>query len=94
MVRIHQEALGDTMTTKETIRAWLKKAIHQDYKYAIIYCDAFDYSDYPVYIKDAEDYFSCRPTNQDTLMEIYDLSLDIEMQLDERRAYHPPVKEK
>lgn len=75
----------------EKFRKWLEDGIRDGAKYMMVYTDDFDYLDYPVYVKDSKEYFTYKSTSRDRLMEVYDLSLDIEEQLREKRAYHPPV---
>ena len=86
---------GNNMTTKDEIRDWLKIGVRDNHKYMIVYCDTFDYTDYPVYAKDSEAFHYIRKngymeSKMQKLVEVYDLSLDIEEQLNEERAYHPP----
>ena len=85
-------------TTKEDIRAWLKDGLAQGSKYMMVFCDTFDCDDYPVYCKDVAEFWEkysepmYTSINMQKLMEVYDLSLDIETQLDEARACHYPPR--
>lgn len=78
--------------TQEDIRRWLKQAKEKNAKFVVVLVDTWDYEDYPVYCKTNEE---CRdtynnPREMQRVMEVYDMSLDIEMQLNERRAFHLP----
>lgn len=75
---------------KWMIESWLKreKAVESDYM--LVVCDTFDYEDYPVYVskEDLEKAIQQYSSNMQTIAEIYNLSLDIDAQLAERRAWH------
>jgi hypothetical protein len=85
-------------TTKEDLREWLLAGKEKGEKYMLVYCDTFDNTDYPIYAKDCIEFWEIYGektfTGKDMkrLMEVYDLSLDIETQLKEARAYHLPSK--
>lgn len=80
--------------TREEIKGWLELGIVKGVKYVMVFCDTFDYTYYPVYIKDPKEvsdrYNRAASGKGDRLMEVYDLSLDIDTQLQERRAMHLP----
>jgi hypothetical protein len=81
-------------TTKYDIRTWLNRAKEKDAEFLIVVCDTYDWSDYPVYVtaeQFAERYNELNGKNMQEIMEVYDLSLDWEMQLNERRAFHYPA---
>jgi hypothetical protein len=92
----YNDYIGDNMTTKEDIRGWLQSGISKGSKYMTVFCDTYDYSDYPVYFKDEKEFREKMGSEQYSMkqmqrvMEIYDLSMDIEKQLNEARANHPP----
>ncbi len=80
------------MTTVTTIRGWLEHAIDQGATHMLVVCDTFDMDNYPVYVapnesarKKVDEYHH---KDMQGVIEVYDLSLDIEMQLQERRAWH------
>lgn len=79
-------------TAQEDIRHWLQEGRRQGATHVIVACDSFDHSDYPVYVMPGEDIARRAAAydgkNTQILMEVYDLSLDFEMQLREERAYH------
>ena len=85
--------------TREEIKEWLLKALENPkITHVVIACDEFDYENYPIEIEDIEDFMSKRRNRPrpdmdgEAIEEIYDLSLPIEDQLDEYRAWHiePP----
>lgn len=81
------------MTTKEEIRDWLKTGIQKNATHVIIMCDTFDHEDYPVYISKDQDIKQeyekrANGTNMQRVMEVYNLSMDIEEQLKEHRAFN------
>ena len=81
-----------TRTTREDIKEWLMRAKKEKAKYMIIVCDTFDWDDYPVNCKTAEE---CKekianPGSMQKVMECYDLKMNIEDQLNEDRAHNEP----
>ena len=81
------------MTTKEDIRQWLKEAKKKKAHHMLVICDSFDYEDYPVFVVGDEDVNrvikeKCRNDNMQRLMEVYDLSMDLEKQLNEGRSFN------
>lgn len=84
------------MISTDGIKKWLEYGIKKGEKYVVIFCDTFDYSYYPVYSKDEEEFREKMKSpayenkNMQIMSEIYDLTMDIEKQLSEARAFHPP----
>ena len=81
------------MTTKEDIRQWLKMAKDKKATHMLVVCDTFEYEDYPVFVMEGEDVHEvikekCRNDNMQTLMEVYNLSKDLEKQLNEQRSFN------
>jgi len=81
------------MTTKEDIRGWLKRAKKEKATHMLVVCDSFDYEDYPVFVMKGEDVHEvikekCRSDNMQRLMEVYNLSKDLEKQLNEQRSFN------
>jgi len=82
-------------TTQEDIKNWFNKAQKGNCNYLLVACDTFDYGDYPLGFKSLEDLkerFN-NPHPMEIFMECYDLSLDLDEQLNERRSWHPSKKE-
>ena len=78
------------MTTKEDIKRWLENGKTKNATHVIVVCDTWDYEDYPIYVKKGEDvheiYDNHNGKNMQKVMEVYNLSMDIETQLNQFRA--------
>jgi len=79
-------------TTQEDIRRWLASAKKEKAKFMIVVCDTFDYEDYPVNCMTAEECLDKynNPGSMQRVMEVYDLSKDLEKQLNEGRSFNLP----
>ena len=81
-------------TTKEMIREWLFQGKKREgVTHVMIVCDTFDWEDYPVYITGGQEaahrkYEEIHGKNMQKVMEVYNLSMDIEAQLNEPRAFN------
>jgi len=88
-------------TSQAEIRNWLKDAKKKDATHVVVVCDTFDWEDYhidvypvgkKVYSYDYDDVNmaikSHNGVNMQKVMEVYNLSMDLEKQLNEHRAYH------
>ncbi len=79
-------------TSQDTIRIWLENAKAKNATHLIVVCDTFDWSDYPVLVAANEDVRSVAASfqgkNMQKVMEVYSLSIDIDTQLSEFRAFH------
>ena len=78
--------------TKQDIQRWLHEAPQGTTHMAVI-CDTFDWDDYPVYVEGGEDPHVKLLTyekgeNMTKLMEVYNLSMDLNKQMTEHRAFH------
>jgi hypothetical protein len=75
-------------TTKEDIKRWIKRGKDN----GIVVCDSFDYEDYPVYVKPGENVRGIEKKymgkEMQMVMEVYNLSLDIDKQMNERRSFN------
>lgn len=76
--------------TKQDIRQWLKEAPKKATHMAVV-CDTYDWDDYPVYVEKGEDPRAKlisyeKGENMQTLMEVYNLSMDLDKQMAEHRA--------
>jgi hypothetical protein len=76
--------------SKTEIRSWLQRGKDEGATHVLVACDTFDWEDYPVYVKPGETAreHAGRLGSAETIMEVYDLSLDLEAQLAEVRAFH------
>jgi dCMP deaminase len=89
-------------TTINEIREWLGRYDKSEYSHVLIVCDSFDYEDYPVAVKIGEDIASkiaeYTNKNMQRIMEVYNLSMDIEEQIKSKKVwndqdYVAPIKE-
>lgn len=78
-------------TTKEDIKGWIKRGQDQGATHMIVVCDTFDWDDYPVYVMPAENvqdkYSQYNGPNMQKVMEVYNLSKDINKQVNQPRAF-------
>ncbi len=83
---------------KDEIKCWLEDGNNSTNSHLIVVCDTFDYEYYPVYVKNDEDVKEkmgkYNSNNMQKIMEVYDYSLDLNMQLNEGRTYHTNTKVK
>jgi hypothetical protein len=81
-------------TTKDELRDWFDLGLSKGQAYMIVACDTYDWEDFPVYAKDAEEarlrFRQFNGPNMQKVMEVYDLSMDRETQMAEHRAWHLP----
>ncbi len=79
------------MTTRNDIRAWLDRAT-EEHSHMIVVCDSYDHSNYPVFVNDVEDIneriANYQQADMQQIMEVYNLSKNIDEQLSEHRAYN------
>ncbi len=84
------------MTSYDEISGWYDAGVKDNMAYMLVFCDTFDWSDFPVYAEDAAHALRILhdPTygkgNMQELMECFDLSMDKDSQMNERRAMHLP----
>lgn len=72
-------------TTKEKIGGWLDIGISKGSTHVIIAVDTWDYMDYPIYVMPVDNVntkISMFALKQDRIMEVYDLSMDIDAQVE------------
>ena len=78
------------MTTQAEIRSWLLAAKKEGATHMLVVCDTFDHDDYPVSVKPGQNvrevFTKYSNESMQRVMEVYNLSLDIEAQLNEHRA--------
>ncbi len=79
-------------TTRKEIEGWLNEGIEKGATHVIIALDRFDWDNYPVYVMSGESARSkadeYNRKNMQGVDEVYDLSLPLDKQLNERRAFH------
>lgn len=75
--------------TREEIEAWLSRGLEQNSTHVIIAVDTWDYEDYPVYVAQQENVHekvAGYKNSPDRVVEVYNLSLSIDKQLNQRRT--------
>lgn len=79
-------------TTPDVLKSWYERGKAEGATHLIVVCDTFDHEDYPVFVKPGEDVREKAREydgkNMQRIMEVYDLSLDAESQLAEKRAFN------
>ena len=75
--------------TVSTISRWFDDGVLLNRRYMIVWCDDFDYEDYPAYYPDDESAQNAldNPSSMQRAMECYDLMADKQDQLNLRRAW-------
>jgi hypothetical protein len=77
-------------TSKDDIRIWFKEGTFRGATHLIVVCDTYDWEDYPVYAmpeQDArEEASKYDGHNMQKIMEVYNLSQDMEKQIDGGRC--------
>lgn len=79
--------------TREDIREWFQRGVEIPGRtHMIVVCDTWDYEDFPVYVLESEDIHKVQRREEDKsmqqVMEVYKLSMDMEEQIKERRAFN------
>ena len=76
--------------TLQDIKGWLERAKQLKATHLIVAVDTYDYDNYPVYVSEDEDvhkeYDRIIGSSMQGVDEVYNMSMDIETQLKERRA--------
>lgn len=92
IIVVSQSQKEDQMAADlQTISKWYDRGKSENYRYMIVVCDTFDYSDYPIYTTEAnysQEY--SRASSQGRIMEVYDLAGDKLKQLREPFANSVP----
>jgi len=76
--------------SKEDIKMWLQRGRENGSTHVIVVCDTYEHDDYPVFVKtdesakDKADVFDGK--NMQKVMEVYNLSMDVDSQLAQHRA--------
>lgn len=89
---------------KSELIAWCNMGKDADCTHMIVVCDTYDYDDYPVWIGEKtpwgsnngrefwEVYDEYEAKSMQRIVEVYDLSIDIDLQMCEVRAWHYPPR--
>ena len=76
------------MTTRENIREFLDRR-QPGHTHMLVVCDTFDWGDYPIFTDDPAAAVEKYPQkNMQKVMEVYDLSIDLEDQLNGGRVWN------
>ncbi|MFA5987212.1 MAG: hypothetical protein WC797_00990 [Candidatus Paceibacterota bacterium] len=79
-------------TTQNMIREWFIRGKKMHATHLIVVCDTFEWEDYPVFVTKKQNvhevYTEHNGSNMQKVMEVYNLSMDMEKQLAEHRAFH------
>jgi len=79
----------------EDASLWIDNARSAGKAFLIIGLDTFDFSNYPVPCSSADECLlkiaTLRIAKMTEVEEIYDLNMDLELQLSENVAWHPPA---
>lgn len=84
------------MTTRAEIKQWFDEAAHEGAAYMIIFCDTFDYEDFPVFCPNAADAHKRLLESSGAMlraMEVYDVARGWESQASGRAWNLPPTGE-
>lgn len=80
------------MTTKRDIGHWLIEALRKGCTHLVVGSGHFEYEDYPVYVMPGTsaqaEVSRIQRQEMSSVREVYDLSMDIDTQLKEPRAWH------
>lgn len=79
--------------SRDTIRRWLNRGVaDKDYTHMLVVVDQFGVFNYPVYVLRGEDprqvQLDYDTRSMQHVMEVYNLSMDIETQLAQHRAFN------
>ena len=78
--------------TKSDIERWLGTAKEKGASHLIVAVDRYDHDNYPIYVwpeqKIQEEIDRVDPENMQGIDEVYNMSMDINEQLSEYRAYN------
>jgi hypothetical protein len=79
--------------TKNDLIRWFESGVEDGNLRMVVWCDTYDFEDYPVYTDltgdDLKRWTSMENgQNMKRLMEVYDLTADMDAQMSERRAFH------
>lgn len=79
--------------TKQDLISWFKVGVDKGHKRMVVWCDEYDYSDYPEYTNltgdDLKEFVGLENgKNMKRLMEVYNLETDMDPQMQVRRAFN------
>jgi hypothetical protein len=78
--------------TRQDIDRWFEAGLLSEATHMIVVCDTYDYENYPVYVNKGENVEEkakeFEGKNMQSIDEVYNLSMDKNKQLNERRSSH------
>lgn len=77
--------------TREDIRGWIERGQKQGATHLIVVCDTWDWDDFPVFVQPSQNVREVEKGhmgNMERVMEVYNLSKDIEEQLNQDRSFN------
>ncbi len=78
--------------SKDEIREWFLRGVKAGARYMLVVCDTFDHDDYPSFVKPGVDVKAVvagrNGHEMQRVMEVYDLTKDMDAQLAEFRAWN------
>lgn len=77
------------MTTRNEIAAWYDRGAKEGKSYMVVWCDEYDWSDYPAYYDTQDEAQKAinSPSSMQRVMEVYDLNGDPVTQLGLSRCW-------
>jgi hypothetical protein len=80
--------------TRQDIQDFIRRGQEEGARWVIVAVDRFDHENYPIFVKEDEDFWAKWPDgcNMQGVDEVYDLELPIDEQLAEFRARHEPPR--
>jgi hypothetical protein len=79
-------------TSKETLSLWFDQGVRNGFTHMIVFCDTFDWEDYPVYTTSATEaraeVANTHGADMTKVMEVYNLQKDKAAQMAEHRAFN------
>lgn len=78
--------------SRAEVQMWFQEGTRQQASHMVVICDTYDYEDYPAYItasnpEEAEAAAERKNGNMQKVMEVYNLSKDMQDQLNRRRCF-------
>lgn len=81
-----------THVTMYDIREWLQIGLEEDVTHMVVVCDAFNYKDYPRFVKPDENIDKVlediNNQNMQKVVEIYSYAKNLESQIKESRSWN------
>jgi len=77
--------------TRQDILSWLEEAKHKKASHLIVMHDTYDHDNYPVFVLVREildNRLKTNGENMQQIQEIYNMTMDLDMQLAEHRSWH------